>query len=393
MPDAPPLYRGGASGFFRSHPKEVVCILRLLLGGSPCQRWSIGQTRNRETEPSGIGWELFRNYLIARQKYQPDFFLYENNKSMAKAVREQITAELGVEPICINSALVSAQNRQRLYWTNIPGVEQPEDRGIYLQDILESGTAWLDKSYCLTATEYKGVSLEHHLTHHVRNLAAEPVTGYAMRQVGRKMNERGHRDDDRPRRKKIQRYEVSGTPDKASCLTTIQKHNLVAIPVVTESEPQSMELERRKHIFEVRDGMITVKDRRYPIRLPDGLYLIRNLTVRECMRLQTVPEDYLFPVSRSRALALLGNGWTVQVISHILSYCPGIRTEPMEVLSMYDGMSCGRLALRELGADVIRYYATEIDPYAIATTQANFPDTIQLGDAFQVRDDNWTITF
>ena len=59
---------------------------------------------------------------------------------------------------------------------------------------------------------------------------------------------------------------------------------------------------------------------------------------------------------------------------------------------MYDGMSCGRLALRELGADVVRYYATEIDPYAIAVTQANFPDTIQMGDAFQVRDDNWKIT-
>ena len=94
-------------------------ILRLLLGGSPCQSWSIGKTIGRETEPSGIGWELFRNYLIARQKYEPDYFLYENNKSMAKAVREQITAELGVEPICINSALVSAQNRRRLYWTNI----------------------------------------------------------------------------------------------------------------------------------------------------------------------------------------------------------------------------------------------------------------------------------
>lgn len=88
--------------------------MKILIGGSPCTHWSIAQTKNRETEASGIGWELFLNYRIARDKYQPDFFLYENNKSMSPAIRAQITAELGVEPILINSALVSAQNRQRL---------------------------------------------------------------------------------------------------------------------------------------------------------------------------------------------------------------------------------------------------------------------------------------
>lgn len=87
--------------------------MKLLLGGSPCTHWSIAQTRNRETQPEGLGWELFRNYLIARERYGPDFYLYENNKSMAPAIRAQITAELGVEPILINSALVSAQSRQR----------------------------------------------------------------------------------------------------------------------------------------------------------------------------------------------------------------------------------------------------------------------------------------
>lgn len=90
--------------------------MKILIGGSPCTHWSIAQTKNRETEASGIGWELFLNYRIARDKYQPDFFLYENNKSMSPAIREQITEELGVEPVLINSALVSAQNRQRLYW-------------------------------------------------------------------------------------------------------------------------------------------------------------------------------------------------------------------------------------------------------------------------------------
>ena len=311
---------------------------------------------------------------------------------MAKAIREKITEELVVEPICINSALVSAQNRQRFYWTNIPGVKQPEDRGILLRDILESGETWLDKSYCLTATEYKGVSLEHHLTHHVRNLAAEPVAAcFSLRQVGRRVNERGVRDDGNQELEGFQRYEVSKDPGKANCLTTVRKHNLAAVPVETDKLPILTERGGKNRVYEVRAGMINVSGRRYPIRLPNGIYLIRNLTVRECMRLQTVPEDYRFPVSRTQALRLLGNGWTVQVIAHILSSCPGIRTEPIEVLSMYDGMSCGRLAIGELGANVVRYYATEIDKYAIMTTQANFPGTIQLGDAFGVREDNWKI--
>ena len=73
--------------------------MKLLIGGSPCTHWSIAQTKNRETEASGIGWELFLNYRIARDKYQPDYFLYENNKSMSSAIRAQITAELGVEPV------------------------------------------------------------------------------------------------------------------------------------------------------------------------------------------------------------------------------------------------------------------------------------------------------
>ena len=102
--------------------------MKLLIGGSPCTHWSIAQTRARETEPEGIGWELFLNYVIAKQKYNPDYFLYENNKSMSPEIRDQITRELGVNPILINSALVSAQNRERLYWTNIPGVERPKDR-------------------------------------------------------------------------------------------------------------------------------------------------------------------------------------------------------------------------------------------------------------------------
>lgn len=309
--------------------------MKLLIGGSPCTHWSIAQTKHRETEPSGLGWELFLNYLIAREKYRPDYFLYENNKSMSPAIRAQITRELGVEPILINSALVSAQSRQRLYWTNIPGVEQPADRGILVRDILESGVCWRDKAYTLKA------SAGHH---------GGPSN------IIRSIETNGH-------------FSANGV-----------------------AEPVNITAGGKAHpVYSVTDGFIEIKGKKYPIRLPDGLYIIRKLTVNECKRLQTVPEWYRFSVSKTQAYKMLGNGWTVDVISHILSYCPGLTETPPEVFSMYDGMSCGRLALLKLGVNITNYYATEIDKYAIATTQENFPDTIQLGDAFQVREDGWTL--
>lgn len=144
-------------------------------------------------------------------------------------------------------------------------------------------------------------------------------------------------------------------------------------------------------VYEVKDGKITIKGKEYPIKLPDGFYIIRKLTVTECRRLQQIPDWYKMPCSPTQNYKLLGNGWSIEVIKHILSHIPNITKEPIEVLSMYDGMSCARIALKELGANVVRYYATEIGKYAIQTTQANFPNTIQLGDAFQVRNENWNI--
>lgn len=366
--------------------------MKLSLGGSPCTNWSIAQTKNRETEPKGLGWELFENYLISLEKFKPDFFLYENNKSMAPAIREQITRELDVEPILINSALVSAQNRQRLYWTNIPGVEQPEDKGIFLRDILESGVCWKEKAYTLRAPagEHQGMS------NIIRSITTNGKFGYLGAvepvRIGTIESNAKNADFD------SQQYRVY-SPDGKSVTLCGQgggvgaKTGLYAVPVdggfiISNSiAPKG----RRYPVYVVRDGQITIKGKQYPIKLADWLYIIRKLTVRECMRLQTVPEDYIFPVSDTQAYKMLGNGWTVDVIAHILHYAPGITTEPLEVLSMYDGMSCGHLALDKLGARIVRYYATEIDKYAIQTTQHNFPDTIQLGDAFRVRDGGWKL--
>lgn len=418
--------------------------MKLLIGGSPCTHWSIAQTKNRETEASGIGWELFLNYRIARDKYQPDYFLYENNKSMSPAIRAQITAELGVEPVLINSALVSAQNRQRLYWVgkrNPDGtysqvaVEQPVDRGILLRDILESGVAWREKSYTLDAHYGKTAGLYNPKKQHSysRHMAAEPV------RIGTIENDAKKQDFD------SQQYRVYSHDGKSVTLCGNggglgAKTGLYATPVDTDADgilhlgslygqhsrwgvfakdgkcptitasmgmggghvpmvPTRTDEEGHcqknpttaKQIYEVRDGKISIGNTWYPIKLRDGFYIIRKLTVRECMRLQTVPEEYVFPVSNSQAYKMLGNGWTVDVIAHIMSHFEGLTAEPVEVLSMYDGMSCGHIALDKLGAEITAYYATEIDKYAIQTTYHNYPDTVQLGDAFQVRDNNWRL--
>lgn len=485
--------------------------MKLLIGGSPCTYWSIAQTKNRETEASGMGWELFKNYVIARDKYQPDYFLYENNKSMSPAIRAQITAVLGVEPVLINSALVSAQNRQRLYWcgkrdadgsySTIP-IEQPEDRGILLRDVLESGVCWREKGYTIDANYWKTPGqIGFDTQAGRRKMVAEPV---CVTSRGRYIGEGGSVE---------QHFEVQES-GKTNTLTTVQKDNMIAESVNCSAEvlnvnpsghgmngavihvngksrtlttnkgegqkiiepvrigtiendaktadfdsqqyrvyspdgksvtlcgngggvgaktglyacPASMawrghaahgnpsSFEMRKDgksnavivghqnrlvidlpdgktmpVYEVRDGKITIKGKQYPIKLRDGCYIIRKLTVRECMRLQTVPEDFEFPVSNSQAYKMLGNGWTVDVIAHIMSHMDGITTEPVDVLSMYDGMACGHIALDKLGANIRNYFATEIDKYAVKTATHNFPDIVELGDAFQVRADDWRL--
>ena len=126
----------------------------LVMGGSPCTFWSIAK-HNREVDKDGMGWKLFMRFVEAVWQIQPRYFLYENVASMPSNIKDYISDELGCEPILINSALVSAQQRKRLYWTNIEGITQPYDRGILLKDILDSGIPYQDKSHCITAT-YQG---------------------------------------------------------------------------------------------------------------------------------------------------------------------------------------------------------------------------------------------
>ena len=333
-----------------------------LIGGSPCTYWSIAQTKNRETVASGMGWELFSQYVRALHEAKPRFFLYENNKSMSAAIRASITETFGFEPILINSALVSAQNRQRLYWCGIrqadgtykkADIQQPADRGILLKDILETNAVtWLEKEYTYT-TRCQGAIIENTLEKHQHTMVAEPVQPLTEKEMDYMI--RDHQD---------QRWSFCNKPgqeDKSKCLVAnVHKgvpYNILAEPICVNSKsgragveglqpslqdrvydtagkmpavttgfnPRIAEpvcvAQRGRYdapIYEVKDGFITVKGNKYPIKLVDGFYIIRKLTVRECMRLQTVPEWYEWPVSKSQAYKMLGNGWTVEVIAHLL---------------------------------------------------------------------------
>lgn len=557
-----------------------------VIGGSPCTFWSIAQSKNRETEAHGMGWDLFQQYVRAIKEAEPKYFIYENNKSMSEAIRESISGTFGFEPICINSALVSAQNRQRLYWVGIRNedgtyrkadIGQPEDRGILLKDILESGCDLTsnDKSFCLTAryqgavpwntieraqrtmiaepiplnmtkdgksqciraTCYKDgirnmvgnnvdkktcvaepichiipqeVSVRKYscdldelkkllrnnknktnkeiaealgkpitMVEHwfrsdksfsvpdadiwfdlkallgitttefddyvtvfetkegtfdknnrcydtngkmstlmtgksdniiepvaepvavasrtrdnddgtrtkrfeaegnkancltsvrINSMVAEPIAGCM---IGRRINEDGYRCDYNKDVECVQRFEANKNPDKTNCLTTVQKDNMVAEPVEVRGmnyelaevydkdegvvarldmpkchdiltrvygvkgksptitamgggnvEPKvfsnidTVKSKTETPIYEVKDGKITIKGRQYPIKLADGFYIIRKLTVTECKRLQTVPDDYdMSVISNTQAYRCLGNGWTVEVIAHLI---------------------------------------------------------------------------
>ena len=342
-----------------------------LIGGSPCTYWSIAQTKNRETVAIGMGWELLSQYVRALHEAKPKYFIYENNKSMSKQIRASIDKAFGFEAVLINSTLVSAQNRQRLYWVgkrNEDGtyskvnVEQPADRGILLKDVLDSAVArdltCNDKSYTLTAS-YGGACAWNTIERCQRNMVAEPVC----------VAERGRMYCGQP-----QHYEAR-TDGKTNTLTSVEKDNRIAEPVrigtyptsdgrllnsqgnriysvcgkaVTQSAqgggwgaktglyaiPYAIKFDddgrpikaigkdgKEITIYEVKDGKITIKGKQYPIKLKDGYYIIRKLTVSECKRLQTVPEWYEFPVSNSQAYKMLGNGWTCEVISHLIRSC------------------------------------------------------------------------
>ena len=238
----------------------------LLIGGSPCTYWSIAKN-GRETTPDGIGGKLFMEFVRALQESECRYFLYENNNSIHQNIKDFISEQLCVQPIMINSALVSAQQRKRCYWTNIPGICQPENEAILLKDILESGISWQDKSYCMTAS-YDRAVFWNTMQRSQRSMIAEPI--------------------------RIGQY---GNGGQGQRICSVREKSVT---------------------LSANGGGQGAKTGLYKIDLPDGDYIIRKLTPVEAERLQTLPDNYTEGISKTQRYKCIGNGWTVDVIAHIL---------------------------------------------------------------------------
>lgn len=288
---------------------------KLLIGGSPCTHWSIAQHNGRETEASGIGWELFKCYLAAKEKFKPDYFLYENNRSASEAIKEQISRELGAPLHYINSALVSAQNRQRFYVHNFGDIGQPADRGIVLDDILDSSEG---EQFYKLAHVAKGAS-------------------YCVACRGR------YKEDG-----KIGQHLEPRTDRKTNTLTTVQKDNLIAQPI--------------------RLGDIKTGAQAHRVYSPYGKSV--NITANGGGQ-GGKTGLYMCPIDLA--------DYTLE------------KDEPIVVLSMFDGIATGRYVLESLGYTNVTYYAYEIDEPAKTIALKNYPDIIQLGDAFNLHREDWEL--
>lgn len=229
----------------------------LLQGGSPCQGFSFAGKQLNFNDPRSA---LFFEFVRALKEVKPKYFLLENVR-MKKEYEAVISEHLGVEPILINSSLVSAQNRQRLYWTNIPGVTQPEDKKIFLKDIIEHGVSCVN----ISSSSRGHGKIETRISNAYKSLTLTK-TGYSDRsRTLVYVNSHGFN------RGGFQRVDKSKTIGRSTC----------------------------RNIFLINNEEA------------------RQFTTKELCRLQTVPDEYCKSVSHNKASALLGNGWTVDVMAHI----------------------------------------------------------------------------
>lgn len=337
-------------------------MIDLLLGGSPCQGFSFAGKQLNFFDPRS---KLFFDFVKALEVLKPKYFLLENVK-MKKEYEDVITQHLGVKPIEINSALVSAQNRKRLYWTNIPGVTQPEDKGIILKDIVHENVDLKTKE----------------------DLADYIVPFDKTLQILDKEVEKGKVGYFRKDSQANRVYYIHG---KAVTLCGeagggAAKMGQYLFGCITPDR-----VNKRQNGQRFNDGnkfyTLTAQDRHGV--LIEGY--IRKLTPIECERLQTLPDNYTAvgvidgkekPISNTQRYKMLGEGWTVDVIAHILSFIPEKYLHT--VVSLFDGISCGQVALERAGKVYNQYYASEINKYAIAVTQKNYPHTMQLGDVTKI---------
>lgn len=242
----------------------------LLIGGSPCQGFSFAGKQLNFEDPRS---KLFFEYVRALKEAKPKYFLFENTP-MKKEYIDIISEYLGVEPILIDSQLVSAQRRKRLYWTNIPNIQQPMDKHIYLEDVVHSDAlVERDKAHAIIAS------------------------------IGRTTH--------REYFKKNQRQMV---------FLALELSNIYG--GFKEKKPR-VHLKKSATIRAGQGGghipSLVIEEKAKDFTLEEFKKCIRKVTPVECERLQTLPDDYTQGISNTQRYKCIGNGWTVDVIAHIFT--------------------------------------------------------------------------
>jgi DNA (cytosine-5)-methyltransferase 3A len=300
---------------------EYIGKIDLLIGGSPCQGFSFAGKQLNFMDPRS---RLFFKYVEALETIKPKYFLLENVK-MKKEYQDAISQKLGVEPIEINSALVSAQNRKRLYWTNIPNITQPQDKGITLKDIVhENVDVFEDKAATIKAQYYKSstanfIRTAFHATGVFEWLNEYIVPFDKTLQILDKEVEKGkigyfRKDSQANRVYYIHGKAVTLCGDAGGGAAKMGQYLFGCITPDRVNKRQNGQRFSEGQKFYT----LTAQDKH-------GVFVegyIRKLTPIECERLQTLPDNYTEGISNTQRYKALGNGWTVDVISHILSSVP-----------------------------------------------------------------------
>lgn len=297
----------------------------LLIGGSPCQDLSIAKKDRQGLKGARSG--LFYEYVRILNEVEPRYFILENVNSMPKEAKEQITEIMGVEPIMINAALVSAQNRKRLFWTNIPNVTQPEDGGILLRDILEKD---VDEKYNVNLSEKYGLKGLYEQDSKSKALTATCWKGYGndgvstvrVGQIGK-----GGQGDRiySPDGKSVNLSANGGGRGAKTGLYCVS----VAFRNKNRSKHQGKDGEKygdykKDYVWEEEKSgksfCVKSATQEFSVKLNDTI--IRKLTPIECERLQSLPDNYTEGVSNTQRYKALGNAFNVEVVKHIVSFIP-----------------------------------------------------------------------
>lgn len=291
----------------------------LLIGGSPCQGFSFAGKQLNFDDPRS---KLFFEYVRLLEELKPEYFVLEN-VNMQKQFRDVITEKLGVEPININSNLVSAQNRNRWYWTNIKGLVLPMDKNILLKDIVhEHSTVDRPKSLCLLAGYDGKFTPKRYFEKSIHQAIFDEIGKYIV-----------------PFDKTLKILENETQKGKIGFFKTDSQGNRIysihkkSVTICGEAggrfaktggylsgciTPDRVEKRQNGQRFNEGHKFYTLTGQDQRGVLVEGY--IRKLTPVECERLQTLPDNYTEGVSNTQRYKMLGNGFTVDVIAHVLSF-------------------------------------------------------------------------